>query len=208
MMKKKIFISPLPNKWHDLYQKILNFWENTLFEKCQKPPTALVLSGWTFSNDFDKKQRWEETLQWATENGALNLLIDIAESEKYYVEEMSDWRPYQYSQWNEKPRIAPTNEDCSRYLQKLKINWLNLMENEFGRETSPIGFTGKKSRRLIVIYKENYKPPWGDWNNYLANGHPSKFSELRKKVNTTIHPHEVDHIDFFPEGKKVRKLKL
>jgi hypothetical protein len=206
-VEEKIFISPLPNKWHKIYQELLKYWEQNLVDQSCKPPIALVLSGWTFTNDFDKKQRWDETIKWAETNGCLHLLNDVNESEKYYVKEQSEWRPYQYSNRNQKSRVRPSIEDCSNYFQKLKTAWDNILGNEFGDKTVPLGFSGKKLRRLTVAYSPGYLPPWGDWNNYLENGIPSSFTTLRKNVNAIIHPHEVDHIDFFPQYKKLRKLK-
>lgn len=55
-----MFISPKPNKWYQIYQCLKSHWENEIPSSIP-PPVALVLGGWNFSNDSDKKNRWEKT---------------------------------------------------------------------------------------------------------------------------------------------------
>jgi len=38
-------------------------------------PKPLILAGWTFSTDADKRQRWQETVSWLRERG-LEYLIE------------------------------------------------------------------------------------------------------------------------------------
>lgn len=54
-MENYIFISPQPNKWHELHLKLREYWESVLSKETEQRPAALVLSGWTMSNDLDKK---------------------------------------------------------------------------------------------------------------------------------------------------------
>ena len=58
------YISPLPKVWNEIHQKLLSYWENELNKKTQKPPVPLILAGWNFSEDSEKKLRWGDTLQW------------------------------------------------------------------------------------------------------------------------------------------------
>ncbi len=190
------FISPQPNRWYEIFQ-ILNTYAEKELGANNLPPMALVLSGWTMSNDYDKQQRWEETLQWAEKNKVLHLIPFLKEEDKYYVSEYDAFRPYEFYTFDKK--YKPTPDEIKTALQNLKDHWQTLWEIEFGNNTKPILFSGKKSRNLLVSYKSNYSPPWGSWTNHLANGRPSKFTELRLKVNEIIKPVMVDHIIFKEE---------
>jgi len=190
------FISPIPRIWHDIHQRLEWYWINKLYRKVSPPPTPMILGGWNFSSDYDKKRRWNETLEWANEHDCLDLISVLKEDEQYCVNEFSDWVPYQFSNWDEEPRNRPSDLYAEQCLKKLKKNWSDILDRNFGRYSTPLEFSGKKLRRLLVIYENGYMPPWGSWTDHLANGLPSKFTELRKKVNSIIAPHEVDHIDF------------
>lgn len=200
-MTKMNFISAQPNKWHEIHQKLSRFWEIELDKQTIPPPPALVLSGWTMSNDFDKEQQWKKTIDWAEKNGCINL-VQLNEDEKYYVEELSSWRPFEYSNWDESIKERPPEDAIRIHFDCIKENWSTILSDEFSNNTVPLGFSGKKLRRLVVKYKEGYLPPWGSWTNHLANGSPSKFTELRKRVNQLIKPHMVDHIDFVSASLK------
>lgn len=200
------FISPQPNKWHKIHQKLLSFWENELKKGSTPPPNALVLSGWTMTNDFDKQRHWEKTVQWAESNNCMEL-IQLTEDEKYYVNELSNWRPFEYSNLDEVVKEKPTPDALQNHFKSIQENWATILDNEFSSNTVPFGFSGKKLRRLVVKYREGYTPPWGSWSNHLANGTPSKFTELRKTVNELIGPHMIDHIDFVPAVKKSKVEK-
>lgn len=82
------FISPKPGIWHDLHQKLYWYWINKLCRKGSPPPTPLILGGWNFSNDHDKKVRWNETLEWAREHDCLDLIPILKEDEQYCVNEL------------------------------------------------------------------------------------------------------------------------
>jgi hypothetical protein len=192
------FISPQPNKWYEIFQILKAYAEKELGAN-NFPPMSLVLSGWTMSNDYDKQLRWEETLKWAEKNNGLHLIPELKEEEKYYVTEYDAFRPYEFHTFDKK--YKPTPDEIKAALQNLKKNWVSLFEEDFGNNTTPFSFSGKKSRSLLVSYKTNYLPPWGSWTNHLANGRPSKFTELRIKVNEIIKPVRVDHIIFKEEEK-------
>lgn len=81
-------LCPQPNKWNDIYTEQLKIWEKS--EKVSnKPPTPLILSGWHASDDFQKKQRWEDTIKWCEENDCMYLLEDLKDEDFYTVKEMS-----------------------------------------------------------------------------------------------------------------------
>jgi len=46
-----------------------------------------MLTGWAYSNDTEKKQRWEETVAWAEKNDCSNLVSGIPARDFYFVEE-------------------------------------------------------------------------------------------------------------------------
>ena len=43
------------------------------------PPVPLILAGWAYSNDVEKRSRWQETLAWADHHGLGTLLSDIGD---------------------------------------------------------------------------------------------------------------------------------
>lgn len=188
-------------KWSDIYNSLKTFfYENG--QQGEPPPIPLILGGWNFSNDHDKKDRWLKTVNWAKANKCDMLIPILREDEMYVVKELSSYIPFQYLNWNEEPRTRPTEKEIEEYLLKLNKNWKGILGSEFGHATRPVKFSGSKLRRLIVSYRNGYLPPWGSWTNHLAFGSPSKFTELRKSVNKIIQPHEVDHIDFISESTR------
>lgn len=187
------FISPQPNKWHEIYQHLKYHWENEI-RIGTPPPVTLVLSGWNFSNDTDKKKRWEMTLNWADENNCKKLIPELKEEEKYYVFEVSSYRPYEFYSMNKK--YKPTKDEVINALGNLKEKWNVVLDIDFFKNTRPVSFSGNKSRSLLVLYQSNYSPPWGTWTNHLVFGRPSKFTLLRSNINEIISPLGVDHIEF------------
>lgn len=163
------------------------------------PPMALVLSGWTMSSDFEKQERWSMTLRWAEQNNCSLLIPDLKEDEKYYVDALSSYTPF-YHEYKHHPKAyKPTKEEVQNALGELTHRWKEVLDEEFAMKTKPVSFSGNKYRRLLVSYQSGYLPPWGSWTNHLANGKPSKFTELRSKVNELIKPLAVDHIIFKEE---------
>jgi hypothetical protein len=47
----------------------------------QPPPKPLILAGWAYSSDIEKKERWEETVGWASNNGCQALIDGIPDDE-------------------------------------------------------------------------------------------------------------------------------
>lgn len=189
------FVSPQPNTWYAIYQSLKSHWDNEIMVGVA-PPMALVLSGWTMSSDFEKQDRWKATVRWAEQNNCLHLIPDLKEDEKYFVSELSSYTPFYHEMKHHPKACKPTREEVQKALVELTNNWNEILSDEFSRNTKPISFSGDKCRRLLVSYQSGYLPPWGSWTNYLANGKPSKFTELRSKVNELIKPLVVDHIVF------------
>ena len=75
----KYYKCPLPIKWNEIYKLILkNNIEN-------KPPIPLILNGWVYSNDYEKEDRWKNTVEWLMNNyKEENILPLLNENEKYY----------------------------------------------------------------------------------------------------------------------------
>lgn len=81
-------VVPQPLRWKEL-------WES-LDGKTQQgngswtPPLPLILSGWSFSDDRQKRARLFEHLDWALQQGQLgqvtDFLMGLAESDWYYGE--------------------------------------------------------------------------------------------------------------------------
>ena len=193
-----IFVSPQPNIWYAIYQRLISHWENEI-KDVMPPPMALVLSGWTMSSDFEKQERWIMTLKWAEQNNCSNLLPILKEEEKYYVTELSGYTPFYYEMKYHPKAYKPTKEEVQYALVHLTQKWSELLDEEFAIKTKPISFSGDKYRSLLVSYQSSYLPPWGSWTNHLAKGKPSKFTELRLKINDLIKPLAVDHIIFNEE---------
>lgn len=84
MMKQLDYIAPHPNIWHKIHLCLTDYWQNALRRAPSKPPIPLILNGWVFSSDFEKKNRWNETLQWAEMNNCMHLIPDLSEEEKYF----------------------------------------------------------------------------------------------------------------------------
>jgi len=190
-----IFVSPQPNTWYSIYQRLKSHWESEI-RNAMPPPMALVLSGWTMSNDVEKQERWEATIKWAEHNNCLHLIPELKEYEKYFVSELLSYTPFYHEMKHHPKAYKPTKEEIQRALVELTNMWKGLLDEDFSLNTKPVSFSGDKSRSLLVSYRTGYSPPWGSWTNHLANGKPSKFTELRSKVNELIKPLAVDHIIF------------
>ena len=193
-----IFVSPQPNTWYSIYQRMKSHWDNEIIVG-DAPPMSLVLSGWTMSNDFENQDRWKMTLVWAEQNNCSQLIPNLKEDEKYFVSELSSYTTF-YREMKPHPKAyKPIKEEMQHALIELANKWKELLDAEFSINTKPVSFSGKKFRSLLVIYQSGYLPPWGSWTNHLVNGKPSKFTELRRRVNEIIKPLAVDHIKFEEE---------
>jgi len=88
------YICPLPIDWNRIYESLYkacakdrnidieSMTVTSIFEKTGVP-TPLILNGWVFSSNIEKKLRWLETIKWAEENGYWNIIAS-EDFEKYY----------------------------------------------------------------------------------------------------------------------------
>lgn len=75
-------IFPLPLEWVEVHENLMNFSRNQACDP-SSPPKPLILAGWNFSSDWEKKLRWDETLEWANKNGCSFLIDDLKEEDFY-----------------------------------------------------------------------------------------------------------------------------
>ena len=62
-------ICPLPPEWAKLHSAaIAAVSDGNTF------PKPLILAGWNFSSDAEKRQRWDETVTWLKERGLEHLI--------------------------------------------------------------------------------------------------------------------------------------
>ena len=199
----KIFICPLPILWNEIYQKLDSAWKPK--KEDFPPPPPLVLSGWHYSNDLEKKRRWEWTLKWAERNGLSALIPVITDDQAYFVSEISTYSvgPMggpMYLAWDFTPKTRPEADLVEATLQKLEQEWPVIAGDELGAVTRPLRFSGKKLRRLLVGADPNHQPPWGSWTDRMPGEQRRAFTKFRQAVNDAIAPLMVDHIDFIVEG--------
>ena len=199
---EKTFVCPMPDPWNLVYQTLLVAWQADPKGK-NGPPIPLILGGWNFSGDYDKKYRWEATIRWAEEIGLKDLIPVFTPEQVYSVYEMQHYDDDYKLDWNYDPRRKPDSMEVQTTLEILRANWVSIAGPELGQRTSPIRFTGEKSRRLLVNADPNWNPPWGTWMEIFPGRHGKEFTQLRSSVNKAISPMEVDHIDFdIAEWKK------
>lgn len=194
-------ICPKPSLWYKIYQNLEQYSRSN---RCipPKPPKALVLSGWNYSNDLERKTRWDETVQWASANKCLDLIEGLSDSEYYEVEELTTYQigPMggpMYRPWDFEEKHLPEQNDIDSYLDCLISNWESIVGKVLSSVTKPFMFTGEKARRLLVYYQESFDPPWGGWSHLSdIESERRTFTDFRTAINKAISPHEVDHIEF------------
>ena len=198
-----IRVCPNPIPWHALYQRLLHVGESR--PDLPKPPVPLILNGWVFSNDIEKMERWQMTLQWAQTAGCGSITSALSEDDFYQTEEVTNYRigPLggpMHRTWDFETKQKPGQEVLDAGLQRLMEHWPDLAAG-FSACTHPVAFSGSKARRLVVAVSAQVAPPWGTWES-LSNDEATRrtFTTFRKAINETLHPHEVDHIDFVIEN--------
>lgn len=195
-----MFICPKPYKWHEIFERLRSAWQNA-GAVGRKPPVPLILAGWNFSNDVEKKLRWEDTLAWAKKHDLVHLVGDLSEDDCYFVDEPSNYQisPMggpMFLDWNFEPRDTPTEEQVKHAIKLLKEHWAEIIGNELGSVTSPANFTGKRKRRLLVLANNTYTPPWGTWFELHNDERRRAFTHFRRAINSAIVPLHVDHVEF------------
>lgn len=191
------FVCPKPIYWSEIFQVLKKAWERD-GQIGLGPPVPLILNGWAFTNDVQKNQRWEETVEWAQTNGYSKLIPELSNGQKYQVNEMTSYLgPYGDTMypWDFEPKQIPSKEEVEKALGTLRDNWEKVVGANLAKISTPIRFTGRKRRRLVVLVDANTQPPWGTWQERLY-AQKFAFTEFRKAINDAILPHMVDHIDF------------
>ncbi len=195
-----IKVCPNPIPWKKLYQQLCHFAESKPMST-DKPPSPLILSGWNFSNDKEKQERWKAMVRWANQYDCDDLLSRLSDSDFYFTCELTDYqvgpmggplrRPWDYEQ-KKRPRF----EDSHEMLSTLKANWEEI-GGSISLFTSPKRFSGNKLRRLVVSVTGEGNPPWGNWDNRSSDEEKRRsFTFFRKRINDAIKPMEVDHVSF------------
>jgi hypothetical protein len=194
-------ICPNPIPWHELFQQLSRYADS---HPCTpaRPPTPLILAGWAFTNDIEKRQRWRETVDWATANGCAALTEAIAERDFYETDNPTSYvigpmgGPC-YRPWDYERKERPPAEELAKHFEILSSRWADIAGPNLAIVTRPIAFTGKKARRLLVHADKSARPPWGGWSYLSTDGAQRRtFTRLRSTINKAVAPHEIDHVDF------------
>lgn len=197
--KGKFKICPMPIVWNDLYERALKHAARNKISI--RPPVPLVLSGWYFSNDQEKMDRWKEFVAWAEENRYRSLVTNLSEADFYYVNEISDYTVGpnggpMYLTWDLKSKIRPSPASIDEMLSKLRAACV-AGAIPLSNQLDPLVFTGPKCRRLIFRVIGKATPPWGTWTSLSKFEKERRcFTAFRAAINKLIAPHVVDHVDF------------
>lgn len=196
------FVCPQPKSWAEVHSALTCAWETSGREGAP-PPIPLILNGWTYSNDLEKAQRWQETVIWAKGRKLGRIVADLRDQDKYCVQEFTSYNvgplggPI-YLAWNFEVKPIPDAGSVRTALALLIKDWLTIVGSEMDSMTKPLRFTGKKKRRLVVKADAAQVPPWGSWNHLGRGADRRAFTRLRWAINQAISPLTVDHIDFEP----------
>ena len=173
------------------------------------PPKPLILAGWTFSNDVEKMQRWENTVAWANSNGCPEFVTTISDSDFYFAGDpttctVGPTGDPMYRRWDFDAKPRPSSEEIVRHFETLTSRWSEIVGLDLAHITHPLAFTGRKARRLLVQAEPSTNPPWGGWA-YLSPVETDRrtFTRLRTAINSAIAPHEIDHIDFTTDAEPI-----
>jgi len=196
-----IRVCPKPTIWNKAYQHLLRYAKT---HNCNPPypPKPLVLAGWVYSNDIEKKDRWDSTVQWAARNNCAELLADISDNDFYFASKLTAYTigPMggpMYRPWDSEKKDRPSPTLLEESILKLIGQWPEIIGKELSCSTIPLKFTGKKARRLLVKVYGNANPPWGGWDHLSEDERKRReFTKFRVAVNEAISPHEVDHVSF------------
>ena len=205
-------ICPNPMPWNEAYNRLTDYAKSHLCEP-PLPPKPLILAGWVYSNDIEKKARWDDTVRWAERNGCIELISNIPNNDYYFVNKPTTYTigPMggpMYRSWDFEEKSCPSPETLDKSLKVLFERWTEIVGADLSNYTRPISFTGKKARRLLIKADIEYSPPWGGWT-YLSNIESERraFTQFRSAINDAISPHEIDHIDFITDDIEEQKIQ-
>ena len=77
------YYCPMPIKWNEICQNLLDFWEKHGKENNDKPPIPLILAAWYDTPGLSKLLRWKETIEWAEKQNCQHLIPELNEEEKF-----------------------------------------------------------------------------------------------------------------------------
>jgi hypothetical protein len=154
-----------------------------------------------YSNDAEKKARWDETVVWAKKNILDSVLQHLRPEQFYYVAEITTYEvgPLggpMYLPWNIDSKPKPSPRVATEAIASLRDNWNFVVGDELAAATRPLRLTGVKGRRLLVVADPNVRPPWGSWRQLPHSEARRTFTKFRAAINGFLHPLAVDHIDF------------
>ena len=193
---------PWPDDWARVHELLTQAWEARGDQTIPKPPVPLILAGAAFSSAAAIRQRWRDLVSWANEHGFSRILaaqlppppaVDVADQIAGVSADGRGWWP-EYGEQLHEPKVKPTKEALAAALAVLKRRWPEIVGLELSRITRPAGFSGRRSRRLLVSANPAVSPPWGSW--YSAASDPRSFTSFRRAVNQAIAPLEVDDVSF------------
>ena len=197
-------ICPNPRTWHDIHAR-LSKAAMLASPRILPPPRPLILAGWNFSSDLEKKKRWDDTVEWANTHRLNHLIGEIPEGEMYKVDLGFLLMPLlcinPYPNWNYESKPPLPTKLGVELLARLRDGWAGIA-GPIADSTQPRNFSGKKWRRLVVLADADIRPPWGSWSR-IDRSLAQHFRDFRRSVNRAILPHEVDHIDFVHDGYRV-----
>ena len=162
----------------------------------------LILSGWHYSSDRDKQLRWEQTIEWAERHECRHLIPQLRDDECYFTEHLSTSNPEQhYGPQIHPPAERPAEPELLAAMDRLRATWPSVAGSELAEVCSPVEFSGHKARRLVVAVTSDARPPWGDWTYFPSGGDRRSFTDFRRRINDTIAPIHVDHVDFIQRSR-------
>lgn len=195
-------VCPNPLPWNSVYQRLSKVARSR--PDLPMPPVPLIFSGWTYSNDYEKMSRWQDTILWAKNAQCEEIVSNVPTDDFYYTEKVATCQVGPLGgpmlrAWDFESKFKPDEEARSQALKRLLNQWPSIAV-EFSSFTRPLGFTGAKARRLIVAFYSDEPPPWGCWDSLSPIETKRRtFTTFRQAVNSEIKPVEVDHIDFINE---------
>jgi len=165
----------------------------------------LILAGWAYSNDIEKKRRCEDIVRWAISNGCRDLVDSIPDDSFYFVVEPTTYTVGprggpMYRHWDYDSKERPSSSALEMAIGTLLSQWQEIVGDILASITRPLAFTGSKARRLLIHAHIAASPPWGSWTHLSQiESERRTFTQFRASVNRAISPHAVDHVDFLTD---------
>ncbi len=197
-------VCPNPGVWHRTFEHLTRVAAERGVREA--PPKPLILGGWNFSNDLEKKARWDATVAWAKDHGLQNE-IEVGDADYYRVDELyggliGPLGGPMYLSWRFESLPKPDRVVVESRLSALRERWRTIAPPEVTAVTEPRRITGTKGRRLeLWVTDPSVVPPWGTWTSLARDERRRSFTNFRDAVNRCLSPHAVDHIDFVLERR-------